>query len=142
MIDIKIIIHREEDQTVETKGALIVDSGIQILFECLSLELAWLNNQRGISCIPNGTYDWIKVPATEKIPYEHISILNVEGREGVCIHIANFAAGKKVQLRGCVAVGSSYADINSDNIDDIVNSRKTYEKMMDLLPEKGKLIII
>lgn len=137
-----IIIHRDTDQTIETKGKLSVDTGIQILFDCLSLELAWKNNEQGVSCIPAGTYEWVKVGATANIPYTHISILNVKDRSGVCIHAANMAAGLHPQLKGCIAVGTAYADINSDHIDDITNSKATFEKMMALLPDSGKLIII
>lgn len=136
-----LIIERDKGYIIETKGRLIVDSGIQNLFECLTLELPFLNNQKGISCIPVGTYSWKKVGASN-IPYDHISIPEVENRSGICIHYGNFAAGDHPDIKGCILTGNKYADINGDGFMDILNSKKTFEKMMSLLPDSGKLIII
>ena len=133
-----IIVKRECDSGFETLGQLHVDTGIQVLFECFTLELPWKDNARQISCIPIGTYEWIKVGATATIPYAHIAIQDVENRDGVCIHAANYYT----QLRGCIAVGKKQIDINGDGQIDVTESKKTFEKMMSLLPDFGKLIII
>ncbi len=131
-----IHILRSKDNAIETKGFITVGEWI-----CKSLELPWKNNQSKISSIPDGKYDWVKVGATKAIPYPHISILNVPGRLGVCIHYGNFATGKKIDIEGCVIVGTSFSDIDGNGIDDIVNSKNTFLKVMDLLPDSGKLII-
>ncbi len=149
-MDIKLI--RNSGQTIETSGRLTVDATHS--FD--TLELPWKENSTGLSCIPVGVYPWVKVAATKKIPYKHISIQNVSGRDGICIHSANFAAqaqyktlpnGTKVlnadhvQLLGCVAVGQGYADINKDGIPDIINSKMSLGKLMDLLPDSGTITI-
>ncbi len=62
------------------------------------IELPWLQNQRNISCIPEGTYPLAK-RETEKRG-KHIIVLNVPGRSGILIHPANDALK---ELKGCLA---------------------------------------
>lgn len=139
-----IIVHRNSDNGIETLGDLHIDTGIQTLFTCKSLELPDFNNdgiagnEKGKSCIPKNTYDWVKVGATANIPYNHISILNIPGRSGVCIHAGNYYT----QIKGCIIVGKNHIDINGDGQIDVTESRKTFDKMMELLPDSGKLIIM
>lgn len=38
-------------------------------------------------------------------------------------------------IRGCVLVGSAYKDINGDEIDEIVNSKNTFKKLMKIATE-------
>lgn len=132
-----IFIHRNPNQ-IETPGALTIPDK---QFGCLTLELPWNDNKNGISSIPANIYDWVKVPATDKIPYEHISILNVPGRSGICIHIGNYASLKKSDVLGCLLTGTGFADINGDGIPDITNSSTTFKKIMDLLPDSGQITI-
>lgn len=133
----KLSLIREILQTVETKGVLTTEAKAQFK----TLELPWLENKNEVSCIPVGVYPWKKVAATKKIPYQHIAIDNVPGRSGVCIHSANYAAGKKVQLKGCIAVGANYLDLDGDKIEDITDSKKTFEKLMATLPNEGAIEI-
>jgi hypothetical protein len=132
-----IYIHRNPNE-IETPGSLTVPDKH---FGCLSLELPDNGNKQGVSCYPNGTYPWRKVPATAKIPYEHIAIDNIPGRSGCCIHVGNFASLKKTDVLGCTLVGTAFADINGDGIPDITNSRPTFKKLMDILPDSGNLIV-
>ena len=131
-----ITVVREKEQTTQTKGALTFG-----IFICPTLELAWKDNKKVISCIPIGTYTWRKRERTKNIPYTHILIENVQNRDGICIHAANYASGNKVQLKGCIAVGSGYADIDKDGNEDIINSKLTFEKLMSLLPVSGEITI-
>lgn len=137
MIKSVIKISRSTISTKQTLGTFqIVNDDIPVL-NGQTLELKWLNNQTGISCIPVGEYEWKKVGATKNIPYEHILILDVEGRSGICIHKANYFS----QLRGCIAPGDKHIDINNDGEKDVRNSGFTFDKIMAIVPEKGKLII-
>jgi hypothetical protein len=142
MSNVNLICARFSDNTKQTLSYLsvieTVDNKEFNLFDCASMELPWKNNERGVSCIPLGDYDCEKIGATAAIPYEHIAILNVQGRSGVCIHKANFTS----QLRGCIAVGDKHVDINHDNQLDVTNSGKTFNVLMSLLPNKFKLKII
>lgn len=125
----------------ETPGLFRVLNNDATVFSCDSLELPYINNEHGISCIPCGIYEWEKVPATAHIPYEHISIKNVPNRDGICIHIGNYAAGKKVDILGCVIVGDALKDVNGDGNLDIIDSKIVFEKLMAILPNNGQLII-
>lgn len=132
-MDIKII--RKPNKN-ETPGQMIVGD-----FLCCTLELPDLNNLPQKSCIPANTYEWVKVGATHNIPYTHISVLNVHQRSGICIHVGNYASLKKSDVLGCILVGSSFADINKDGIQDIVGSKDAFTKLMEILPDSGNLII-
>lgn len=133
-----IILERISDDGVETLGHLHVDTGTQTIFSCDSIERPWKDNEHQTSCIPIATYEWVKVGATAHIPYTHISILNVPDRLGICIHRSNFYS----DLLGCIAVGVGGKDINGDGELDVASSTATFDKMMSLLPDIGKLIII
>lgn len=133
MIQVQLI--RTIDNGVQTTGKLYV-SGEQT-FTCDTLERPYLNNQRGISCIPAGRYICIRKAATEAIPYTHITITNVPNRSGVAIHTGNLYT----QSKGCILVGKGYADINKDGHTDVLQSRDTFTKLMNVLPEEFTLHI-
>lgn len=131
-MDKEIIIIRIPGEKEQTLGTGVFEN-----FKFKTLELAWKQNQKGISCIPTGEYDCEKIGATASIPYPHIAILNVQNRDGVRIHKANYWR----QLRGCIAVGDAHIDIDGDGNKDVRNSGKTFGALMDLLPETFKLKI-
>lgn len=133
MIDVQLI--RRIDNGVETIGDLYVSG--DIIFACNALERSYKDNLRGISCIPPGTYICRKRSATEAIPYLHILIENVPGRDGICIHAGNLYSHSK----GCLLLGRGYGDLNKDGQQDILNSRKTFNEFMDVMPDVFKLKI-
>ncbi|MEW7289043.1 DUF5675 family protein [Aquimarina sp. 2304DJ70-9] len=117
----QIIIQRQTYTENEVLGKLYIfdESGIPV-FECFSLELAWRDNQKNISCVPAGTYQIVKEfsPRFEKDLWE---LKGVPNRNETKIHVANF----HTQLNGCIAIGSNLSDINNDNELDVTNSRNT-----------------
>ena len=98
-------------------------------FECVTLELPWLNNQKDISCIPRGTYVGRKheSPANGSC----ISIENVLDREFIQIHALNWLH----QTKGCIGVGKSFKP-DSDRGPMITSSKSTLKELLDLLPDK------
>lgn len=129
---------RSSDRTDEKQGKWIsINDHDAVMFSCLTLERPWLNNTKGISCIPTGTYICVKVPATEHIKYPHISVTNVSNRSGVCVHIFN----EFFQSEGCIGVGSSWGDINKDNIPDLLHSGDTFKSLMSVMPDEFLLTI-
>jgi len=68
------------------------------LVVCNTIELPWLQNQRNVSCIPEGRYE-LKLRSTAKRG-QHLLVLTVKGRDGILIHPANDASK---ELRGCIA---------------------------------------
>jgi len=126
-------------QEKATPGLLTVfdDYDHNPVFECKTLELPWLNNERKISCIPAGEYLVVKRKAFPKRNYDHFHIQNVPNRDWILIHIGN----KVSQILGCILVGEEFKDINKDGIIDVVNSTVTLKMLYAILPEKFKLII-
>ena len=107
-----------------------------INFEFKTLELAWKNNQKQISCIPIGDYK-VKKRWSKKFG-NHFHILDVPNRSYILIHCANFYT----QLRGCVAVGDDLSYINGDNEIDVVNSTKTLKELLKMMPNDFNLKIV
>ena len=104
-------------------------------YEVRTLELPWKDNQRRISCIPEGEYEVIK-RFSDKYG-DHFHILNVPDRDYILIHNANFVR----QLKGCVAVGFSHSDIDGDGLRDVTSSKKTIRALNKMLPERFNLTI-
>ncbi len=133
----EVILNRFKTTSKQTLGTLQFEYDPGKFFNCFTLELPWLNNINRKSCIPLGEYECEKVGPTEAIPYDHILIKDVKGRSGICIHIANYYT----QILGCIVVGDSHTDMNHDGEADVTNSRTTFRKFMNLLPNEFKLII-
>ncbi len=70
---------------------------------CDTLELPWKNNQRSISCIPEGEYPVrIRLPRESATrDYMHLLVKEVTGRDYILFHIGNTAR----DTRGCILVG-------------------------------------
>ena len=98
------------------------------LFECFTLELPWLDNARGISCIPAGTYECKKHRSPSK--GDCISVMDVRGRDNILIHAGNFTRNTE----GCILVGKMITDLNADGIPDVSNSKDTLTKLLNTLP--------
>lgn len=80
--------------TEGTNGQFVVD-GRKV---CEAIELPWLNNQRLISCVPEGKYELVK--RYSKRFGHHVALKDVPDRKFILIHPANDA---KTELRGCIA---------------------------------------
>ncbi len=78
-----------------------------------TIELPWNDNKSNISCIPQGLYN--VVPHNTKERPRTFRLLNVPGRQGILIHIGNYATdimiGKELHekdTKGCILVGFDY----------------------------------
>lgn len=131
----KIEVLRTIDNGKQTNGVLYVVQDNKILFECFTLELPWKDNQRRISCIPEGEYKAIK----HRSPKfgDSVWIQNVPNRNEILIHPANYVR----QLLGCIAVGDSLRDIDGDGLEDVTNSRNTMNKILALLPKNFDVVV-
>lgn len=117
----------------ETLGSLYVDGK----FMCKTMELPWKNNQRSISCIPEGEYDVIKQYPKDDRPYMYFRLPKVEGRSGILIHRITYVSG----LKGCIGVGKEFKDLNNDGVPDIIRSGEALEELINLLPDSFKITI-
>lgn len=70
-------------------------TGVEV---CKTIELPWLNNQRRVSCIPEGRYRLVARFTASK--GKHFAVLNVPGRDAILFHAANDA---QAELLGCFA---------------------------------------
>ena len=92
-----------------------------------TLELPWKQNQRRISCIPEGAYRCI--PHTSPKFGRCFWLQDVPGRSEILIHPGNFTS----QILGCILPGTGHADINGDGITDVVSSRVAMSLLLNLL---------
>lgn len=132
-IDVRLI--RSTDNGVQTTGKWYVSG--EKHFACDTLERAYKNNERRVSCIPPGRHPCRKVGPTEKIPYPHFQVLDVPNRDGICGHAGN----KYTDSLGCILFGMGFSDINKDGELDILNSRNTFDRLMAILPDEFMLTI-
>ena len=100
---------------------------------CKTLELPWLNNASGTSCIPEGNYTLLFV-ASPRFKRRMWRVMKVPGREGILIHSGNFTR----QLRGCVAPGVELRDIDGDGLIDSYKSGVGMGRVLEALtPYEG-----
>ena len=119
----------------QTQGLFEVLKYGKCTFSCKSLELPWLNNARGISCIFEDIYYYTK--EIQKTRGKILRFHDVEGRSGVLVHVLNFSR----QSKGCIGIGDDFSDIDNDGLLDVINSRTTLDKLWDMLPESGYIEI-
>ena len=104
-------------------------------FQCFTLELPWLENQRSISCIPRGAYKAFKRQSAKNGLV--VEFRNVPDRSNIQIHSGNYTR----QIEGCILVGSSIAFLDGDSIPDVANSKETLAKLLALLPDEFEVTI-
>jgi hypothetical protein len=115
---VNLLIIRETFSEVSTIGKLFLDGE----FLCDTLENPYLNNQRNISCIPEGQYKVRLRTARESATkeYLHLLVQDVPERSLVLFHTGNTAK----DTRGCILVG-----IGTEQ-DLVKNSRLAMELLM------------
>ena len=115
---VNLLIIRNTFSEVSTIGNLYLDGE----WLCDTLENPWLNNQRNISCIPEGEYKVRLRTARESATkdYLHLLVQDVPDRSLVLFHTGNTAK----DTRGCILVG-----IGSEQ-DFVKNSRLAMELLM------------
>ena len=130
----RLTIIRDFQDDKETRGmGYVIDDNGATLFQFVTIERAWKDNEHGISCIPAGRYTYIKSIGSNHIPYPHLCIQNVSGRDGICVHRMNYYTDSE----GCIGVGKQFADINNDGELDIIQSTSTLGVILNFLPEEG-----
>ena len=130
MADIKI--QRLSYSRTETIGIIYIN-GLRFF----TLELPWLDNQKNISCIPTGEYNYIKRVSPGK-GYEVIELVDVPGRAYIQIHLGNYTR----QIEGCILPGTGLKDINLDGVMDVTNSEDAFNQIMNHAPVVGTLRIL
>ena len=84
----------------------------------VSLERGWKDNQKRISCVPDGIYN-LKLEHSNKFKRELWELYVVPNRSECKFHAANYWR----QLNGCIALGNKHKDIDGDGDPDVTSSR-------------------
>lgn len=90
---------------------------------CKTIELPWLNNQRKISCIPEGTY-CIRKRYSPKFKW-HLEVMGITNRDLILFHPANDA---QKELNGCIAPVTKLTGEGKG-----IQSRVAFERLKDLI---------
>ena len=135
----KLVLIRKH-QEYETLGKMFVFDGLDITYQCLCLELPWLNNEHNISCIPEGTYDVIKYSDTKH--KNCFWIQDVPDRDGILIHKGNWVTGNQIDSKGCLLVGTDWLDIDQNGTIDVIHPDIALGNLNLYLPDKFKLYIV
>ena len=98
---VNLLLIRDDFSDKSTLGKLYLNGEMF----CQTLELPYLDNQRSISCIPEGSYKVrTRLPRESATrDYVHLLVQDVEGRSYILVHIGNFPKDTK----GCILVGQS-----------------------------------
>lgn len=132
----KIETHRWYRNDATYSNGYVKDEG-RTIFEFKILELPWRNNQRKISCIPEGDYIVHKEGPTEKRDYVYFRVHGVPGRDGILWHPGSYTR----QILGCFLPGEQLIDMDKDGILDITSTKKTLRTLTDLMPDTFTLTI-
>lgn len=126
---------RQEFNDKQVTGLLRILNGEEVIVSFATLELAWKNNQRKVSCIPIGTYTCV---ARVSPKYgRHFHVTNVPNRDLILIHHGNF----HTDILGCILIGKAHKDINKDGYKDVVQSKIAMNELNRIMPEEFELII-
>ena len=104
--------------------------------EFVTLEDAWRDNERKVSCIPVGRY---KV-APRKSPRFGLTyqVMNVPERDHILFHAGNTHA----DTNGCILLGTNYGKVGTET--GILNSAIAFKRFMQLMAgeTKAELLVI
>jgi|SRR5690606_10896776 len=111
-----------------------------------SIELPWLNNKQGVSCIPPGEYD-CEVTFSPKYRRTMYLVKSVKDRAGIRIHSGSFAGsverGYRCHLLGCLSLGFSLTGgIEVTNQLLLGRSREAMRKFRELMNDEPFRLII
>jgi hypothetical protein len=90
---------------------------------CNTIELPWKNNEKRVSCIPEGRY-FIRKRYSQKFKW-HLEVVDVKNRSYILFHPANNALR---ELNGCIAPVTKLSGPGLG-----LMSRKAFEKLKKLV---------
>ncbi len=107
-----VLLERTDTGPNGTFGVLIT-AGWE--FACFTVELPWLDNQRDVSCIPEGLYECRPWDSVRFSP--SYILMDVPVRSHILIHSGNTIH----DIRGCIAVGTDRGVVHG--LPAVVNSQ-------------------
>ena len=128
----KLLLERFKHQDKQTLGILYLPNGTKFH----TLELAWNDNKKRVSCIPIGSYK--VVPRTSQKYGKHFHIINVPNRDFILFHSGNY----HTHILGCILVGLGHKDVNKDGYLDVIQSKHAMAQLLAACPEGFDLEIV
>jgi len=115
-----------------TLGVLCVDGSAEVV----TLEEAWRDNERNISCIPQGRYS-IQLHKSPRYGLTY-HVLDVPDRSEILFHVGNTAE----DTRGCILLGLQYGKFKDQNA--VLASKSAFDRFMKVMDGElvAELIII
>lgn len=114
-----------------TLGTLYIDGAV---FH--TIERAWDNNKRNVSCIPKGEYDVFNLPRSNSGKYRNVfHLVSVKGRSGILIHKGNLASHSK----GCIIIGMRAGMLGKKRA--VLNSKTAMIKLNKIAKNGFRLLI-
>lgn len=92
---------------------------------CFTIELPWKNNEKNISCIPEGKYS-VLVRCNKEFGW-HLILTGVLDRDGILIHPANDALK---ELKGCIAPVTKITSVGCGS-----SSKRALQKLLEKVNE-------
>lgn len=117
MVKVQRLIYNEQC----VRGVLLVEDFVRVC----TLENPWLDNARNISCIPEGTYDFIRTDSNRF--GETFEISGVEERTRILVHWGNRAK----DTEGCVLLGSRFGLLYGEPA--VLASKNAFIRFMNLM---------
>lgn len=106
-------------QTIQAvRGVLLIENEPF----CVTLEDAWKNNIKNLSCIPHGRYICGKVESPKF--GTTFQVKDVPNRTAILIHAGN----TEFDTEGCILLGSEFSEINGKPA--IIGSKEAYTRFL------------
>lgn len=131
---------KEEFKDKQTLGTMIIFKGVHKIYETKVLELPWKENQRSVSCIPEGEY-FVRKRKAEESPsrnYDHFIVEDVENRSYILWHSGNY----HWNIKGCLLHGQSFVDLDGDGLPDVTSTLFTIGHLNKILPDRFRFKIV
>lgn len=125
----RLLISRRCNLRYGVIGDLSLQDGSEIL-SGYSVELPWRENERSMSCIPEGTYT-ATLHNSPKFG-KTIWLRDVPGRSEILVHTANSMA----DLDGCIGPGTEYGWWDQRKELAVWNSKRTLGRIIDAISER------
>ena len=98
----RLTLHRMSQTAYATFGRLQDDEDRQL---CVTLERPWVDNLHDLSCVPAGTYEWVRYHSPKR-GYDVPLLEHVPNRDMIEIHIGNVPK----DTDGCILVGTHFGE--------------------------------
>lgn len=92
---------------------------------CLTLERIWMNNERGVSCIPDGAYVCKRVDSPKF--GDTFEVMDVPGRDEILFHWGNLV----IHSHGCIILGEEYGLLGNQR--GVLSSHRAFDEFMGRL---------